>query len=260
LAEPKLYVLARPSIDLGEISRFLSDEALEWHRTDNALAGEELVEVAGRLCYLSFSSKQSPKSNSEYIQNLIANGHESVLEHVSWSFLLTGVSRGFTHQLVRHRVGIAFSQLSQQYHDEENAGFVMPKGIELSSEASDIWKQQMNASTAAYRKIKELLSEGLKEQNPTFSTKELNRLSNSVARSVMPNATETKIAVTANARTLRHFLKMRGDIAGDYEMRYVSAAILKVVSSDAPSLFSDFALRYFEDSSPRVVHLPDENS
>src|SRR5437879_5398802 len=125
-ATPQLYLLSRPTFDVEAFLTFLSQESLTWRRTQSATEAEEIVEAAGRICYMSFGASQSPRDNFEYIQNLIRMGHDSVLEHVSWTVLVTGVSRAFTHQLVRHRVGFAFSQLSQQYHDEHYAGFVMP--------------------------------------------------------------------------------------------------------------------------------------
>src|SRR5262249_24968483 len=118
------YLVTKPAFDVNVFLAFVADEKLTWRRSPGARAAEEIVEGAGRVCYLSFGTRQAPRTNSEYISHLIAMGHESVLEHVTWGFVLTGVSRAFTHQMVRHRVGFAFSQLSQQYHDERDATFV----------------------------------------------------------------------------------------------------------------------------------------
>ena len=123
---PRVYVLARSVFDPGAMLAFLRDEGTGWRRTEGASGFEELVEVAGRVCYMSFGPDQSPRSNEDYIRNLIKMGHESVLEHASWTVLIADVSRAFTHQLVRHRPGFSFSQLSQQYHDERDAKFIEP--------------------------------------------------------------------------------------------------------------------------------------
>ncbi len=131
---PKLFLVGRPNFDYNSFLGFLETEGESWLKSEEASTPENIVEVAGRLCYMSFGSRQFRKCNKDYIDNLIKQGHESVLEHVSWSFILTGVSRAFTHQLVRHRVGFSFSQLSQQYHDENDATFVCP----ISSLASKI--------------------------------------------------------------------------------------------------------------------------
>lgn len=227
-----LYVLARPSFS-EEFVRFLGAEKQSWSQTGGS-AAERLTEFAGRICYMSFGSNQSPKSNSAYLRNLIRNGHESVLEHVSWTFLLTGVSRAFTHQLVRHRVGVAYSQLSQQYHDERDASFVRPDGIESDPDLLAAWQSAVESSRKAYQMILQTLSSSDQQ------SKESVRAIKSAARSVLPNATETKIVFTANARAIRHILASRGAIEGDFEMRHVSKLIFEVVVADAPSLFPDF--------------------
>ena len=103
--QPKIYTVARPRFDSAEVQRFLDDEKETWHNTDGAQSAENIVEIAGRLCYMSFGARQFRRDNYQYVQNLIAQGHESVLEHAVWSFILTNVSRSFTHQLVRHRIG-----------------------------------------------------------------------------------------------------------------------------------------------------------
>ena len=255
MTEPQVYIISRPSLDLKQIDLFLSSLNLKWRRTPETTEADELIEFAGRVCYLSFGEKQSPRSNSEYIRNLILSGHESVLEHASWSLLLTNVSRGFTHQLVRHRVGVAFSQLSQQYHDEGNAQFVMPTELASFPEARAAWEAHSQAAIDTYQRIKSLLVDG-----PEFvmSAKERNRLISSAARSVLPNSTETKIVMTANARALRHFLKIRGNILGDYEMRLVAARILNTVKVEAPGVFYDFEVGHLPDGSPQVIQLVDQ--
>ncbi len=211
------------------------------------------MEAAGRVCYMSFGVHQSPRTNAEYIRHLIRMGHESVLEHVSWTFLVTGVSRAFTHQLVRHRVGFAFSQLSQQYHDETEAEFVEPWPLGSHPDARAAWEQAVSSAKGAYREILQILRglEGKIGKNPA-QHKEVQRAIRSAARSVLPNATETKIVVTANARALRHFFAIRGSIPGDVEMRKVGTELLRLVQAEAPSLFFDFRVERLPDGSPIV--------
>jgi thymidylate synthase (FAD) len=208
------------------------------------------VEIAGRICYMSFGDKQSPRRNGAYIHNLIKQGHESVLEHVSWTFLLARISRAFTHQLVRHRVGFAFSQLSQQYHEETSATFVEPAHLQQSPRALEAWRKAIAISQESYNVILDSLAEHEGKQGPELSKKEFKRAIRSAARSVLPNATETKIVVTANARALRHFFKIRGSIPGDIEMREVAAELFKLVQNDGPSLFADFSLQQLADGTP----------
>jgi thymidylate synthase (FAD) len=250
----RIYLVGRPSLDVEALHSFLRDQRTSWKHTPGATEAEELAEVSGRICYMSFGEQQSPKNNAEYIGNLIRLGHESVLEHVAWTFLLTGVSRAFTHQLVRHRVGFAFSQLSQQYHDETEADFVEPPELERFPEALEAWRAAMAAAKQAYRTISEALNQI--ERDPAWKglRKEARRAIRSAARSVLPNATETKIVVTANARALRHFLKVRGSIPGDLEMRQVAAGLLEHLALEAPALFADFSTERLQDGSPIIVH------
>jgi thymidylate synthase (FAD) len=105
----QIYKISSPRFNVQQFLDFLRDADQVWNRTVAATEAEELVEAAGRICYMSFGEKQSPRSNGDYVRNLVRQGHESVLEHVNWTFLLAGVSRAFTHQLVRHRVGFSFS-------------------------------------------------------------------------------------------------------------------------------------------------------
>jgi thymidylate synthase (FAD) len=250
--KPKIHLIGRVLFDVEMFSAFLREECVGWRRTKGATPSEEIVEVAGRTCYMSFGKAQSPRSNREFIQNLIAMGHESVLEHASWTFMITNVSRAFTHQLVRHRVGFAFSQLSQQYHDERDASFVMPEHLESFPEAREAWSKAINATKEAYASINALLSQDGLSLSEDLGKKELNRAIRSAARSVLPNATETKIVMTANARALRHFFKVRGPIPGDIEMRLVAAALLKIVKHEAPGMFFDFRIEKLSDGSPIV--------
>lgn len=250
----QIHLISRSQFDLGAVLEFLDEQDFTWRRTEKATKIEQLVEIAGRICYLSFGASQSTRTNADYIKNLIRKEHESVLEHVSWTFLFTGVSRAFTHQFVRHRVGFAFSQLSQQYHDETDAGYVMPWYLEKVPEAAKAWERAIDAAKRAYKEIMELLKAEIPAGAIDFSEKEILRAIRSAARSVLPNANETKLVVTINARALRHFLKTRGSIPGDVEMRQVATKLLTLVQKEAPSIFYDFKVETLADGSPTVTH------
>jgi thymidylate synthase (FAD) len=250
--EPTIHLIGRVQFDIEAFSAFLGEECVDWRRTTGATPPEEIVEIAGRTCYMSFGSAQSPRTNGEFIRNLIERGHESVLEHASWTFIITNVSRAFTHQLVRHRVGFAFSQLSQQYHDERDASFVMPTHLESFPEAREAWVKAIKATRDAYASINSLLIEEGSALSEDLEKRELNRAIRSAARSVLPNAIETKIVMTANARALRHFFDVRGSIPGDIEMRLVAAALLRIVKREAPGMFFDFRIEQLSDGSPIV--------
>lgn len=244
LTAPALYLVARPQIDWNAVGKFETTDAGAWRRMPSVSDAEHIVELAGRVCYLSFGEHQSPKTNAAYIEHLLAQGHESVFEHAAWTFILTGVTRAFTHQLVRHRVGFAYSQLSQQYHAETDSKFVEPSAISSSPQQQAEWRRSILGSYDAYL--------ALMADFRVSSSRESRRAWFSAARAVLPQAIETKIAVTANARALRNFLAQRGAIEGDEEMRVVASCILRALRPEAPTLFSDFALEELDDGSPVI--------
>jgi thymidylate synthase (FAD) len=252
---PEITLLARPVF--GEAYRdflraHLPPEDAHWFEDGGATDAERLVEFAGRVCYLSFGRYQSPRNNAEYIANLIRRGHESVLEHAAWTFVLAGVSRAFTHQLVRHRVGFSYSQLSQQYHDERETPVIRPAEINRNARAAAAWDAAIAASRAAYV----TLANELGLNDPASMLPEPRRALRSAARSVLPNAMESIVVVTANARAIRHFLKLRGGIEGDPEMRLVAAALLDTLRPEAPALFADFMVSHPPDGMPIVRQVP----
>lgn len=249
----RVHLLARPSVVWTEITQFLNAHGRSWDRTPGAAEASELVEFAGRVCYMSFG-RQSPRNNCQYIGNLIDKGHESVLEHAYWTFGISNVSRGFSHQLVRHRVGIAFSQLSQQYVDHSSFMMVKPMDFSRVPGVDAAWEAAEFAAQDAYRKLKSAL-EGHFPTKDFSSELERTRLINGVARQILPNAVSTSIVATANARALRHFLSVRGGIEGDPEMRDVCVQLLRLLKREAPEIFQDLEIRDDDSSAASVVQI-----
>ena len=125
IAEPKVFLVGKSALNKAGLREFLAAEgALHWH-TDANDSFSVLSELAGRVCYMSFE-RSRPGGNEAYLERIIESGHGSVLEHTVFNFIITGVSRGFSHELVRHRIGVAYSQLSTRYVDESAAKFVIP--------------------------------------------------------------------------------------------------------------------------------------
>lgn len=253
---PRVYLVSETTFDPSEMEAFLRDNHTSWKKTSGTTSAEQIVEASGRICYMSFGEHQSPRDNAEYVKHLVNQGHESVLEHVSWGFLITGVSRAFTHQLVRHRVGFSYSQLSQQYHEETEAQFIEPH-VDLPPRAKKAWDRAVTTAKQAYTEILDSLRSLEDQTTDDLCVREIRRAIRSTARGVLPNAIETKIWTTVNARALRHFFQVRGAIAGDLEMRRVAAELLRIVKRRAPSLFFDFDLDMMSDGSPIVIHRPD---
>src|SRR3954465_12908628 len=156
ITEPSVYVLGRQTVDDAELNRFLADHGVSWE-SDSEVAAEVLTETAGRVCYMSFA-KPRPGGNSAYLTHIKEVGHGSVLEHAVWNFVITGVSRSLTHELVRHRAGWAYSQLSQRYVDESVAEYVEPDIIAGDPELHAVWLDAVNHAHAAYVKLAERLT------------------------------------------------------------------------------------------------------
>ncbi len=244
LREPAVYVVGRQSIDDDELDRFLADHGVAW-QTDTAVAGEALIETAGRVCYMSFA-RPRPGGNEAYVRHLLEVGHGSVLEHAVWNFVVAGVSRTLTHELVRHRAGFGFSQLSQRYVDESVAEYVEPDCIALRPELHQLWLDAVAQCHRAYMELAEKLQESFQEEPDRTLRRKLAR---QAARSVLPNATETKIFVTANARALRHFIEMRGSRHAEVEIRKLAIQMLRVLQKEAPHLFGDYGLTPLPDGT-----------
>src|SRR5829696_3961759 len=134
--EPRITVLARPV--------FSEPAHLPVNWLGESSDGERLAEFAGRLCYMSQKNPAS-RATREYLENIKKQGHGSVLEHANYSVLVEGVSRSLTHELVRHRAGMAYSQLSQRYVDESEASFVVPPAIVGDAELEGAWRAQIES-------------------------------------------------------------------------------------------------------------------
>ena len=236
IREPTVYLVGRASINVEQIDRFLADHGVSWE-TDTEVGAEKLVEMAGRLCYMSYG--RGRKTNREYIGHLIEMAHGSVLEHAVWNFVITGISRSCSHELVRHRAGFGYSQLSQRYVDESEAGFIEPDCIAEDEELHRIWLEAIQAARRAYRELVARLQERFRDVPDRTLRRKLAR---QAARSVLPNATETKIFVTANARALRHFIEMRASEHADVEIRKVAVKMLQILQREAPNIFGDYEL------------------
>ena len=247
LREPVVYLVGRQVVDAAQIDRFLSDHGVSW-QTDTEVAAEHLAEVAGRLCYMSFA-RPRPGGNKTYLGHILEVGHGSVLEHAVWNFVFTGVSRSLTHELVRHR-HMGYSQLSQRYVDESVAEYVEPDVIANDPAMHALWLEAVGHAHQAYLKLVEKLTEHYKDEPDKTQRRKLAR---QAARSVLPNATETKIFVTANARALRHFIEMRASRHAEVEIRKLAVAVLRIMQQEAPNLFADYSLVPLGDGTCEAI-------
>ena len=226
--EPTVVVLARP--------HFSEPVHLPVNWLGDATDGERLAEYAGRLCYMS-QTNPANRETRDYLENIKRQGHGSILEHASYTLLLEGVSRSLTHELVRHRAGFAFSQLSQRYVDETDACFVMPPAIIGDAEAEAVWSEQIGSAQTSYATLVDAL---MGRYGWIDDKMQRRKMAREAARGVLPNSTETKIVVTANARAWRTMLELRTAEDAELEFRRLAMVVLRTLTREAPSFFSDF--------------------
>lgn len=228
VVSPKVYTLGASNVDCDMLDTLGMPVTLATEPV------EDLVEFAGRSCYQSFH-RPNPATEKvdDYIHHIIEMGHESVLEHTQFTFYITGVTRAFTHELIRHR-HLSYSQLSQRFVNEENANIVMPPAIleqgGAGTEAYDTVVKNADKAFKRYRKLVDNLTEaGYKRKQ-----------AREAARAVLPNNVETRIVVTGNARAWRDMLKKRLDPAADAEIRQVSQMLLEELKKLGGAIFDDF--------------------
>lgn len=235
LEAPTVSVLARPS--------FVEPDHLRVQWLGDSTDGERLAEFAGRLCYMS-QRNPARRETREYLENIKRQGHGSVLEHANYSLLLEGISRSLTHELVRHRAGFAYSQLSQRYVDEGEARFVVPPAIIGDSALMAAWTAQMESAQQAYLTLVEQLME---RYGWVADKVHRRKMAREAARGVLPNSTETKIVVTGNVRAWRTMLELRAGEGAEQEIRRLAVLLIRVFQTEAPSFFSDFEIYTAED-------------
>jgi thymidylate synthase (FAD) len=301
--EPKVYLTHRPQIVYEGVQAFFRDHNIKSWETTAATAGDCIPELAGRLCYMSFD-KPRPGGNTAYLGNIKKQRHGSVIEHPSWGFIFTGISRTCTHELVRHRLA-SYSQLSQRYVDESVCEVVCPldlrKEVQLAEharvwmiqymhtppscsmpeeleaayfiafpdtdknalEAGQTWCRNMRRANEDYRRQVEYLTERIagecrleeitdpkeRQEQKTAMRKQARQ----AARSVLPNATETKIYTTMNARAFRHMVEMRASRHAEPEIRMLAYKVWEVLLREAPNLFADYQKNQLPDGTFELV-------
>ena len=235
---------------------------------------DKVIAQAGKLCYSpvgvdEITQKLTEEEIARYVNMLASIGHESPLEHVSFTFAIEGISRACTHQIVRHRIA-SYSQQSQRYVKLEQFEYIIPPAIESNPEAKRIFIETMERDQKAYDELVDLLLEDilidkhaadygscireiLKEnpdavpdrskvldlyaENFLEDYRKAEKQAIEDARYVFPNACETKIVITMNARSLLHFFNVRCCNRAQWEIREMATEMLKECKKIAPALF-----------------------
>jgi thymidylate synthase (FAD) len=212
----------------------------------DADGGQALAEFAGRACYQSWDKpRAATATNAGYLRHVLEVGHLSVLEHSSVTMYLSGVSRSLTHELIRHR-HFSYSQLSQRHVPERGGAVVEPGVIADDPELHEKFLAATDAAMAAYADLLEGLEKRFADgHNATLRHKQARQ----AARSVLPNAAETRIVVTGNYRAWRHFIGTRASDHADVEIRELAVACLRELQRVAPHVFDDFRISDLPDGT-----------
>lgn len=270
-----LKIIYRPSVYLATSTRLHEEEVEQFVRVECGADGwdwrtdlardepDQPPEVAGRLCYNSYA-KPRPGGSPAYISHILESGHGSVLEHSSFGFIIGGVSRSLTHELIRHRAGCGYSELSQRFVDCTDVAFVAPPAILRAEdfyqnyctgaeaggsphcqEWAD-WESSCRQSLDAYARLSASLAESAPAE---LSGTDRRKWARQAARSVLPSCAETRIMMTANLRAWRTVLEQRGAPHADAEIRRLAVAIYMVLRMEAPLVFNDFELTKLPDGT-----------
>ena len=206
---------------------------------------EKLVAAAAKLCYSSSDAASlmeglTPQKTADFIDMLSEIGHESPIEHASFTFAIEGVSRSLLAQITRHRIA-SYSVQSQRYVKKDNFEYIIPPAIEENDEAKRVFTETMKTLDENYRRLTALLTEqklaGIDAPTPA-QRKAAEKSAIEDARFVLPNACDTRMVVTMNARSLRHFFRLRCCNRAQWEIREVARQMLLLARDAAPHLFA----------------------
>lgn len=270
---PKVRLIAQTRVDWTEVARYLGDiDGMQWwkrmYAKDNNDAwkhdGSALAEFAGRLCYRSWKPGLNTnvtkvrEDSADYHANTLASGHGSIYEHASYTFLFQDVSRVFTHELVRHRAGVAISQESLRYVRLTDIGFRIPDALLMPADGDPNAEAHNEMITDQIVELVETLEEfqlgmakqfGLDDEGTPFHIK---KEVTSALRRLAPLGLSTCILWTANLRTLRHVITMRTAAGAEEEIRDVFCIVAKMMRALEPAAFIDMEEQ--DDGSFSFIH------
>jgi thymidylate synthase (FAD) len=263
LRAPGVVMLARPRTNVAGLAGFLEgfDEELGFPAyVDDPTPlpdSSQLCKTAGQLCYASFGPRRTTNEKAAaYFERLTSAGHGSVLEHANFSFLLYGISRSVTHELVRHRAGVGFSQISQRFVSGSVLRFVERPEYQDNKEMHALFVERADRAAAEYREMADRLlgrQEGgdsmLSADYKTDARKKVQQ----TARSLLPNETEAPMVFTGNVRALRHIVEMRADAHAESEIRNLAVRIFLCLVRADPILFGDYEIGTLPDGTFTVT-------
>jgi thymidylate synthase (FAD) len=263
LKAPGVVMLARPRTNVAGLAGFLEgfDPDLRFPEyVDDPTSlpdSSQLCKTAGQVCYASFGPRRTTNENAAaYFERLTSAGHGSVLEHANFSFLLYGVSRSVTHELVRHRAGVGFSQISQRYVSGAVLRFVERPEYQGDEELHRLFEERADRAAAEYAAMADRLLERQEGGNSMLSADyktDARKKVQQTARSVLPNETEAPMVFTGNVRALRHIVEMRADAHAESEIRNLAVRIFLCLRIADPILFGDYQIGELPDGTFTVT-------
>jgi len=239
---PKVYLVASTKINEG-LNDYLYDIGQNGFKSNAETDADLLLEAAGRLCYRAWqpydgtsgTNKNVNKvreDNQEYVQNIIKQAHGSVLEHANITLLFSNVSRVFTHELVRHRAGMAYSQESLRYVRLDELKFWLPSAVEESDELRDLYTETVEYLEKVQLKLNDIVK--LDGEGFGFKKEWTSRF-----RRLAPLGLATSIMASGNLRAWRHIVNMRSSTGAEEEIRILMDQVVPILKDYSPAVFSD---------------------
>ena len=263
LKAPGVVMLAKPQTNVAGLKNFLEgfDPSLGFAAyVDDPVTlpdSSQLCKTAGQVCYGSFGPRRTTNENAAaYFERLTSAGHGSVLEHASFSFLLYGISRSVTHELIRHRAGVGISQISQRYVSGSVLRFVERPEYQADAELHRLFEERADRAAAEYEamagRLLERQEEGAALLDAEYKTDARKKVQQT-ARSLLPNETEAPMVFTGNVRALRHITEMRADEHAESEIRNLAVRLFLCLVTTDPILFGDYRLQSLPDGTYKVT-------
>ncbi len=263
LRHPGVAMIARPDVGLEGLRGFLegfdpSLGFLGYLDDDTELTpAARLCKTAGQTCYASFGPRRTRNADAQrYFDNLSSSGHGSVYEHATFSFLCYGISRSNTHEVIRHRAGTAFSQLSQRFVSGKVLRFVERPEYRDVPSLHKRFEERIDSLAREYAEVTEELAALQRDGYAPLAAQQRTDVRKRVqqtARSVLPNETETVLVLTANVRAWRHMIEMRTDPHAESEIRDLYLRIFLCLRRAEPLLFGDYRVESFPDGTYGAV-------
>jgi len=263
LRAPGVVMLARPRTNAAGLAGFLEGFDPDLRFTEylddptRLPDSSQLCKIAGQVCYASFGPRRTTNENAAaYFERLTSAGHGSVLEHASFSFLLYGISRSVTHELVRHRAGAGFSQISQRFVAGSVLRFVERPEYQGDEELHRLFEERADRAAAEYGAMADRLLERQEGGDSMLSADyktDARKKVQQTARSLLPNETEAPMVFTGNVRALRHIVEMRADAHAESEIRNLAVRIFLCLVTADPILFGDYEIGTLPDGTFTVT-------